>query len=469
MYGSITLREESNFVVKLLHLTDCILVVLAFRLLSIIYDVPWSQYYTKLSWAVFILSFITFYSFRLYRPWRGSLYYDEFIVIVKAWSVIIGAILSILFITKTSYSFSRKILLTWFSVTPFILLMVHFLSRYGLRLIRKRGFNLRNAIIIGARELGLGFAMHLEKMPWTGIRVLGFFDDETNKKDLKKLTYNYLGTVEKIEDYLINNVVDYIYIALHLGEEQRIQSIIGKARTLGAQVFLVPDHLSLRVFNAEYQSLGDLVLISFNPSNRVKRFFDIVFSSLILVLTFPLFLIIGIIIKIENNGPVFYQHKRITINGKTFKCLKFRTMCIDADKKLYEILKNNSSARKEWEKSFKLKNDPRITWMGKYLRRTSLDELPQFFNVLKGDMSVVGARPIVNKELKNFYKEKAGLYCSIKPGITGPWQVGKRNDSDDYSDRIYLDTAYILENSIWLDIKIIFKTVWSIIKGNGAY
>jgi len=150
--------------------------------------------------------------------------------------------------------------------------------------------------------------------------------------------------------------------------------------------------------------------------------------------------------------------------------LKFRTMRVGADKELQNLLNENEDMRQEWERTFKLKNDPRITRIGRFLRRTSLDEFPQFINVLKGDMSVVGARPIVSCELKDFYKESAGRYCSMKPGITGPWQVSLRSDTENYDERVELDDWYILNFSLWNDIKIICKTVCCIFKRkNGAY
>jgi lipopolysaccharide/colanic/teichoic acid biosynthesis glycosyltransferase len=215
--------------------------------------------------------------------------------------------------------------------------------------------------------------------------------------------------------------------------------------------------------------MGDMPLINFNPIHAGKRLFDVLFSLIVLIVLTPVLIFIAIAIKLEDMGPVFYGHRRITASGKEFNCWKFRTMCNDADKKLEEILSTNPQAKKEWELSFKLKNDPRITWVGKILRKTSFDELPQFFNVLVGDMSVVGARPIVVKEMDDYYKECAGIYCSIKPGITGPWQVGKRSDVEDYDQRIKLDTQYIMNPSFWLDLKIIFKTVICMVSGKGAY
>jgi len=142
---------------------------------------------------------------------------------------------------------------------------------------------------------------------------------------------------------------------------------------------------------------------------------------------------------------------------------------VDADKRLSELLASDASLRKEWQRSFKLKNDPRVTKVGRFLRKTSLDELPQFINVLKGEMSVVGARPIVTKELYDYYKEAGNLYCSANPGITGLWQIGKRSDTEDYAERVKLDQWYVLNNTFWLDMKIIMKTAWCMIKGKGAY
>jgi len=144
-------------------------------------------------------------------------------------------------------------------------------------------------------------------------------------------------------------------------------------------------------------------------------------------------------------------------------------MHVNADNRLEEILKNDPQAKAEWDKYFKLKNDPRVTWIGRFLRKTSLDELPQFINVLKGDMSVVGARPIVYRELHDYYKENGGLYCSIKPGITGIWQVSKRNDTEDYQERVQIDTWYALNRNFWMDMKIILQTVGRMFTGKGAY
>ena len=200
-----------------------------------------------------------------------------------------------------------------------------------------------------------------------------------------------------------------------------------------------------------------------------KRPFDLIFSLLALLLLGPIMLFIAILIKITDRGPVFYTHERVGYKGKKIKVLKFRSMYPDADKRLKEILEKDPKAKEEWEKTFKLKNDPRVTPIGKFLRKTSLDELPQFFNVLKGDMSIVGPRPVVEEELKKYYKEKAEIYKSVKPGITGYWQVEGRSDVEDYEERVQMDEWYVKNQSFWLDIKIILKTIKVMLTGKGAY
>ncbi|ADU96643.1 Undecaprenyl-phosphate galactose phosphotransferase [Thermovibrio ammonificans HB-1] len=204
-------------------------------------------------------------------------------------------------------------------------------------------------------------------------------------------------------------------------------------------------------------------------SSFQKRVFDVIFSSFVILLLSPIYLTIAVIIKFVDRGPVFFKHRRVGCEGKEFEVIKFRSMYPDAEERLKKLLEKDAKAREEWKKKFKLKNDPRITPIGKFLRKTSLDELPQFFNVLKGDMSVVGPRPVVKEELEKFYKDKAKYYLSVKPGITGYWQVEGRSDIEDYEKRVEMDVWYVKNQSLWLDIKIILKTIWVMLTGKGAY
>jgi len=201
----------------------------------------------------------------------------------------------------------------------------------------------------------------------------------------------------------------------------------------------------------------------------LKRVFDIVFSIAALICLSPVFLIIAILIKVKSpDGSIFFGHQRIGQNGKFFRVYKFRTMVPDAEERLKKMLDENPKIKEEFEKDFKLKDDPRIIpGIGNFLRKSSLDELPQFFNVLIGNMSVVGPRPIVEDEVKK-YGKYADIVFSIKPGVTGLWQVSGRNDID-YDERVQMDMEYIEKQNFWLDLEIIYKTVLVMVFRKGAY
>ncbi len=207
--------------------------------------------------------------------------------------------------------------------------------------------------------------------------------------------------------------------------------------------------------------------LTFKSNMVIKRLIDISLILLFSPILVPVFLILIVLTFITSPGPVFYGHKRIGKNDKEFKCWKFRSMCIDADKKLEEILANNPQMREEWEKERKFQNDPRVTKFGKFLRKTSLDELPQLLNILAGQMSFVGPRPVTRPELSK-YGEYKDYILSVTPGLSGMWQTSGRSDTE-YEERIALDTYYIQNWSIWLDIWILIKTVWVVLKGSGAY
>ncbi|MDH3347011.1 MAG: sugar transferase [Desulfobulbaceae bacterium] len=468
------LRERSSLIYRILHIIDCSLVSLTLYALVKLYQVPWNPYYNYLEILSFVLSFLSFHHYQLYRSWRGWKYYREFMVIVQGWGTVVGLLLFYFFIFKISHTYSRVVFIIWSLIMPLIIFISHLLVRKTLRYFRSQGKNIRHAVIAGAGPLGQRMAKQMEDIPWAGIEVLGFFDDkDETRKHLGEINKPLLGRIEEIKGYLSVNDIDYVYIALPMRAELKIFRILAECRDLGAHIYLVPDLYTFGLHNAEIQSLGDMLVLNFNPDLSWKRRFDIVFSLAVLILFSPFFLLIAMAIKLTSRGPVLYGHRRIMATGREFGCLKFRTMVVDADKQLAKLLENDDEACKEWGKTFKLKKDPRVTWIGKFLRRTSLDELPQFINVLKGDMSVVGARPIVSKELQEFYKEKdnhsAGRYCSMKPGITGPWQVTKRSDTDDYQERVQLDDWYVLNHSLRADLKIILKTIWCMFTGKGAY
>jgi Undecaprenyl-phosphate galactose phosphotransferase WbaP len=236
---------------------------------------------------------------------------------------------------------------------------------------------------------------------------------------------------------------------------------------------LVPDFfgvaniwMSVRDFNG---------ILGFATSHKLKMFWNLGIKRILdltLVIAgglviLPLLLIIALLIKINSPGPAIYKHTRIGRNGKPFRVYKFRSMVLDAEERLSSLLAADPQARQEWEAGHKLKNDPRITGIGKLLRQTSLDEFPQLLNILKGEMSLVGPRPIVEGEIKK-YGEDFGRIFSVKPGMTGLWQVSGRSDTD-YGERVALDTYYLQSWSVWLDFWVLYKTIGVVLRGKGAY
>lgn len=200
--------------------------------------------------------------------------------------------------------------------------------------------------------------------------------------------------------------------------------------------------------------------------DMVKRGFDVVVGSLLIVLLLPLFAVLTLIVK-RDGGPAFYGHTRVGRNGQKFRCLKFRSMVVNSDEVLKDLLARDPAARAEWEREFKLKHDVRVTPIGHFLRRSSLDELPQLWNVVRGEMSLVGPRPIIDKELER-YGSNSKYYLMATPGITGLWQVSGRCETD-YATRVLLDVNYVTNWSLHRDIGILFKTFFVVIRGNGAY
>ena len=198
-----------------------------------------------------------------------------------------------------------------------------------------------------------------------------------------------------------------------------------------------------------------------------KRALDVVGAGMLLLVCLPVFLVIAALVKLDG-GAAFYAHERVGRCGRLFVCLKFRSMVADADRRLAALLERDPQARAEWEATRKLKADPRVTAIGRFLRATSLDELPQIINVLKGEMSLVGPRPVQAAELAVYYGPAAAHYMAVRPGITGPWQVSGRNDTS-YAQRVALDVAYALQPSVLNDIRILLRTPMAVLARRGAY
>jgi putative colanic acid biosynthesis UDP-glucose lipid carrier transferase len=342
----------------------------------------------------------------------------------------------------------------------------------GIGILRHHGYYRQRAIIVGAGDTGRKLAHYLVENRWIGIELAGFFDDKMTAGALIESGTGALGEViGAIDDcyqYCAKEKIALVYLALPLRAEKKISRIVSRLGTSGHEVLLVQDLFSFGIQKARTRHLGELQVLNFNLFPFWKRVFDIVFSSVVVVITLPFWLLIMLAIKAEDGGPVFFRHPRVMEGGKRFDCLKFRSMHLDAEQRLRHILDRDDALRQQWRERYKLDDDPRVTKVGKFLRRFNIDELPQFLNVLSGEMSVVGARPVVPEELILYYRDATLTYCAMKPGITGPWQVSKQIQQLDYTGRVELDRRYILNCSFWTDLFIIMKTVWLTIVAKGS-
>lgn len=306
-----------------------------------------------------------------------------------------------------------------------------------------------------------------------GYRVIGFIDDDPISEIIPQ-QYRILGGFAEADKIIRLLNVKHVIIAAPGLEQKRQVEIVNKIQPYVDSVSFVPDLMGAPG-NLEIISLADAGLMMIQVKNNLakwynrlfKRVFDLICAGLGTIALLPVFVLIAILIYIDNPGPIFFAHRRVGQHGKEFPCYKFRSMCVNAQEELEKYLAANPAAREEWNRDFKLKDDPRITKIGGFLRKTSLDELPQLINVIKGEMSLVGPRPIVQAEIEKYGDYIHDFYL-VPPGITGVWQVSGRSDTT-YDERVAMDSWYVHNWSVWMDIAYLWKTVSVVLNRKGAY
>lgn len=382
-----------------------------------------------------------------------------------------GAIIVFVYMSHIAGSTSRLFVgLLWI----FSIVLVT-LSRYLFaHILNWAGVGSVPVLLVGAGKTANLVLQGIQDDVGLNFNVIGYVDDagpqEENVGNLP-----YLGTFGQVVEVIDKTQVQDVCIAAPGLSPDKLNSLIHTIQPHVRNLSFVPDLIGLPVNGIEVDSLFNerLMFMSLKnnlarPYNRfIKRIFDLVLTTLGVVVLSPVFLLLAILIKLDSRGPVIFAHQRIGKDGKLFPCLKFRTMCVDADKKLKEYLAANPEARKEWEAEFKLKDDPRVTRVGKVLRKTSLDELPQLFNVLIGQMSLVGPRPIVTAEIPKYGPYIKDFYM-VHPGITGMWQVNGRSDTT-YEERVQMDSWYVRNWGVWLDIMLLWRTFGVVLQHKGAY
>ena len=368
--------------------------------------------------------------------------------------------------------FSPLCLLVFFIVVSTASVVSRLLIRAALRAARKRGHNLRNILIIGTGPRASRFVSMIESKPELGYRLLGFVDRPWHGlQQWQGKGYDVLCDFEGLQGLLRACVVDEVVIALP------IRSLHVEAAQVAAACEI--QGIPIRVFSDLYESSlswarADEILGGLLISHRramddgwradAKRLFDILVSSLLLLALSPLLLIIAAMVKLGSPGPIFFRQSRVGLGKRQFKMYKFRTMVADAEQRLRHLEHLNEVSGPV----FKLKNDPRITPMGQFLRKSSLDELPQLLNVLKGDMSLVGPRPLPIRDYEGFNEDWQRRRFSVRPGLTCLWQVAGRS-SIPFETWMQLDLQYIDRWSFWLDLRILMQTIPAVLKGLGAF
>lgn len=432
-----------------------------------VHDNPISQW-IALHWILAICC-VAWYSMRLRHYFYRKTFWFELKEILR--TLVIFAIIEIAVMAFATWSFSRSLwILTWI----FIMILVPLARMLTKRTLDFFGLWRRDTWIIGSGPNAQEAYRAISSERNLGLVIVGFISGDEDFEDDKYI--DNLPVLKKSTSWLTNIDKKTQFIVA-------VESHQGDLRNKWLRTFMINGYRYVSVIPTLRGMPLDSTDMSFIFSHEVmifraqqnlakwssrilKRAFDIFGALAIIIVLSPLLLYISRKVK-KDGGPAIYGHERIGKGGVPFKCLKFRSMVINSKEVLTALLESDPESKKEWDETFKLKNDPRITKIGGVLRRTSLDELPQLFNVLKGEMSLVGPRPIITAELER-YNEEVEYYLLSKPGMTGLWQVSGRSDVD-YETRVYLDAWYVKNWSMWNDIAILFKTISVVLRKDGAY
>ena len=429
-----------------------------------IYGDSFTGYYFVLMIITFFISSYVYEQTNLYRSWRNGKLIAYIRDTLIGWCFIVAILMFLGFASKLSYRFSEQVILTWFIVTPIALILSHLTVRMIASNLRKYG-DVRSAIIVGSNNTGLRIAKRIEEYPYLLIEVRGFFDDREESR-CQEGTTPLLGLISSVAAYVRDHKIDVIFISLPMSAQPRIHELLDDLHDTTASIYFVPDVYIFELMQARFDNVGGIPVIGICESpfwgveSVVKNASDFILATIILFLLSPVMLVIALAVKFSSPGPVIFKQRRYGLNGEEIIVYKFRTMTVSEDGS------NIKQAQKD---------DHRLTKIGAFLRRNSLDELPQFINVLQGRMSIVGPRPhaVAHNELYRTLIKGYMLRHKVKPGITGWAQVnGLRGETEvleKMQARIEYDLNYLQNWTIWKDLWIILRTVWVVLRRKNAY
>lgn len=441
----------------------------------IVFAAGWLAYYARFDTAYLSSSYlfvivigvlltpIVFSFFDIYTSVRGSGFFRHIVKVIQAIGVMALLMAGLAFFTKSGAHYSRIWFTVWMVLSACLSVLFRCSVLMVLHFMRRRGLNERRVVIVGAGDLGQKLAETVQQALWTGFRIVTFMDDDAKNKPAHINHLPVMQTPSELSRYVTENSIDEIWLALPLRAENRVKEIMHELRHQTITTRFVLDIFGLDLVNHSVTDLAGFPALNICSTpmvgvNRlVKAVEDRVLAAVILVLISPLLLLIACAVKWSSPGPIFYRQKRVSWNGEEFEMLKFRTMPMNAEAQTGPV----------WATS----TDQRATTVGKWLRRTSLDELPQFINVLKGDMSIVGPRP-ERKVFVEEFKEKIPRYMHkhlVKAGITGWAQVNGWRGNTSLEKRIEYDLYYIEHWSLAFDLKIIFLTIFRGFVHRNAY
>jgi exopolysaccharide biosynthesis polyprenyl glycosylphosphotransferase len=416
-----------------------------------------------MSWLVAVLFFNSLN--KLYETHREFVEHHEISQVMKsiAWAVVL--VLVFVYSIKIE-GFPRSVFILMVVLTTVFLTMWRIVKRWCVDMLVANGYNNSNVVIVGAGKVGRMLASEIERRPRLGFRIVGFLDDMKTTADLDG-RYKVIGRLSDLGAVVARNFVTKVFITIH-PEGNVFHEMLEAAREHKVAVRVVPQAFDKASGEFFKYNIGFVPVIEYcdvgqNRRQFGKRVFDMIVSFLGIIVLAPVFVVIAVLIKFDSPGPVFYFADRYGCGGRLFKMWKFRSMVVGADKKREELKSKNEVDGP----IFKIKQDPRVTHLGRFLRKYSFDELPQIFNVLAGQMSLVGPRPFIVAEVdQEDLKQLKRL--QVRPGITGLWQVKGRNDLP-FEQLIKWDTWYINNWSFTLDLEILFETIPVVLKGKGAY
>ncbi len=430
-----------------------------------VYDEPFAGHYFVLGVLVFLISTQVFDDVDVFRSWQGEHPTADDRKIFLDWLMVVGILLFLAFATKLSAQFSRKVMMTWFLVTPVVLVISHILARFIVHQLALRRLDARSMVIVGANPLGFKLAQRVLENPYYSVAVKGFFDDR-NPARLELEHVSLVGNIKDLPHWVRGHSVDTIYITLPMVAQPRIMTMLDELGDTTASVYFVPDIFAFDLIQARFDELEGIPVVAICESpfagfnSLLKRFSDIVFASTALLLLWPVMLAIAIGIKLTSAGPVLFRQRRYGLDGAEIMVYKFRSM---------KVLEDGAVVRQA------TRDDDRITPFGSFLRRSSLDELPQILNVLQGTMSIVGPRPhaVAHNEQYRKLIKRYMLRHKVKPGITGWAQIngyrGETETVDKMRSRIAYDLDYMRNWSVSLDVWIMLRTVSVVFKDRNAY